>query len=332
MSGSGSESGSIPPAGTWIPASGESGWANTSSRPSDRVTKAETLGRTPSSLSMINIMSDRHDHGRVGVKDFVGMENLTVRRDGATIPVTVAGEGPAAVFVPGLSGTQAQLGPLFAGLRRHLRLATFDHRGHGLSGEGGPYDYATFGADTAAVLAALGGADSLVLIGHSMGADLLVDQAAMLPQAPRGLILIDGGTPLSASLLTPEELEGMRQAMGSEEALELQRSQAGTPHQVALSGDDIFRLQDQIDQHRRTAAARFDRIDGPITMIMSESMAGTEGERALELNQAWRDAVDALASAQPSITVHRVPAGHDLVATHPDEVLELVVAALAAGQ
>lgn len=277
-------------------------------------------------------MADRHDHDPAVVKDCVGMENLTIRRDGATIPVTVAGDGPPAVFVPGLSSTQAQLGPLFAGLRRQLRLATFDHRGHGLTGAGGPYDYATFGADTAAVLGALGGAGSLVLIGHSMGADLLVDQAATLPQAPRGLILIDGGTPLAASLLTPEELEGMRQAMGSEEALELQRSQAGTPHQVALSGDDIFRLQDQIDRHRRTAAERFDRIDGPITMIMSDYMAGTEGDRALELNQAWRDAVDTLAASRPSITVHRVPAGHDLVATHPDEVLELIVAALPAGQ
>ncbi|GAB3751434.1 alpha/beta fold hydrolase [Microlunatus parietis] len=260
------------------------------------------------------------------------MEKLTIRRDGAAIPVTVAGDGPAAVFVPGLGGTQAQLGALFEGLRRHLRLATFDHRGHGTSSVGGPYDYPTFGADTSAVLDALGGPGSLVLIGHSMGADLLVDQAAALPAAPRGLILIDGGTPLSSSLLTPAELEGMRQAMGSEEALELQRSLAGTPHQVALSGDDIFRLQDEIDQHRRTAAERFDRIDGPITMIMSEFMAGTESDRARELNQAWRDAVDTLAASRPTITVRRVPAGHDLVATHPDEVLELIVAALAAGQ
>ncbi|MFC7620063.1 alpha/beta fold hydrolase [Microlunatus sp. GCM10028923] len=256
------------------------------------------------------------------------MESLTIRRDGATIPVAVSGDGPAAVFVPGLGGTQSQLGPLFEGLRRHLRLATFDHRGHGLSSVGGPYGYRTFGADTAAVLEALGGPGSLVLIGHSMGADLLLDQAAALPAPPRGLILIDGGTPLSASLLTPEELDGMRESMNGAEALALQRSQAGTPHQVALTGDDIFRLQDEIDQHRRTAAERFDRISGPITMIMSEYMAGRDGTRAAELNQAWRDAVDTLAATRPTITVHRVPAGHDLVATHPDQVLELVIAAL----
>lgn len=260
------------------------------------------------------------------------METLTIRRDGVSIPVTLAGDGPGAVFVPGLGGTQAQLGTLFEGLRRSFRLATFDHRGHGLSGEGALYDYPTFGADTAAALDALGGAESLVLIGHSMGADLLVDRAAELPGPPRGLILIDGGTPLAAPLLTPEELEGMRQAMADDEALELQRSLAGTPHQVTLSAEEIIRLQDEIDQHRRTATERFDRIDGPITMIMSEFMAGTGSDRALELNRAWRDAVDALAASRPSISVHRVPAGHDLVATHPEQVLELITRALSPGQ
>jgi hypothetical protein len=56
-------------------------------------------------------------------------------------------------------------------------------------------------------------------------------------------------------------------------------------------------------------------------MIRSEAMAGTSGDRARELNTTWREAVDTLAASRPSITVRRVPAGHDLVATHPEQVL-----------
>lgn len=109
------------------------------------------------------------------------METFTVRRDDVTIPVTVSGDGPPAVFVPGLSTTQADLGQLLESLRDFFRLATFDLRGHGLSSHAASYDYASFAADAAAVMAALGAPESSVLMGHSLGADLVLDHAAALP-------------------------------------------------------------------------------------------------------------------------------------------------------
>ncbi|WP_161605955.1 alpha/beta fold hydrolase [Microlunatus speluncae] len=256
------------------------------------------------------------------------METFTVRRNEVAIPVSVAGFGPAAVFAPGLCSTQADLGPLFERLRGFFRLATFDHRGHGFSSAVDRYGYADFAADAAAVVDSLPVAGP-VLLGHSLGADLLLDHAATMPVPPRALVLIDGGTPLAASILTEAELAGLHEGLSSEEALAEQRSLAGTPRQWLLSADQILALQREIDDHRRTATDRFDRFAGPVTMIMSEFMAGTSMARSDEINATWLGAVDTLAADRPSITVHRIAAGHDLVLTHPDQVATLVREAVA---
>ncbi|MFJ8780022.1 hypothetical protein [Streptomyces sp. NPDC102476] len=49
---------------------------------------------------------------------------------------------------------------------------------------------------------------------------------------------------------------------------------------------------------------------------MSETTAGTSGDRARERTTAWREGVDVLAASRPSVAVRRVAAGHDLVVTH----------------
>ncbi len=257
------------------------------------------------------------------------METYPVRRQEVAIPVSVAGAGPAAVFAPGLCSTQADLAPLLEQLRGFLRLATFDHRGHGLSSGTDRYGYADFSADAAAVVDSRPVAEPMLLLGHSLGADLLLDYAAALPGRVRALVLIDGGTPLSASILTESELAAMHEGLSSPEALAEQRSLAGTPRQWLLSADQTLALQREIDDHRRTAAERFDQVAGPVTMIMSEFMAGTSMARAAEINATWRDAVDTLAADRPPITVRRIPAGHDLVLTHPDQVAGLVREAVA---
>ncbi|MFJ9009788.1 alpha/beta fold hydrolase [Streptomyces canus] len=239
----------------------------------------------------------------------------------------MSGDGPPAVFVPGLSTTQADLGQLLESLRDFFRLATFDLRGHGLGSHAARYDYASFAADAAAVMATLGAPESSVLMGHSLGADLVLDHAAALPEGPRALILIDGAAPTPRPLLTEDELTVMHESLSSEEALHTQRSLAGTSRRQLLSADDIIGLLREVEAHRRSSAERFDQVDRPVTMTMCETMAGTSGDRARELNTAWREAVDVLAAGRPSITVRRVPAGHDLVVTHPEQVLAHILAA-----
>jgi esterase len=98
----------------------------------------------------------------------------------------------------------------------------------------------------------------------------------------------------------------------------------GTPRRQLLSADEFIALLREIEAHRGSSTQRIDRAGCPITMIMSEYMAGRSGDRAAELNATWREAVDVLAADRPSITVHRLPAGHDLVITHAEQVAALV--------
>lgn len=263
------------------------------------------------------------------MKDSNDMETFAVRRGEVTIPVSVAGTGPTALFAPGLSCTQVDLDPLLTAFREFLTLATFDLSGHGVSSAADHYDYLSFSEDVAAVLDSGQLPDPEVLIGYSLGADLLLDRAAVMPEGPRVLVLIDGGTPMTGPMLNEDEFAMLRAAIGSEEALHEQRSLEGTPRQQLLTPDDVIRLQHEVTDQRLTATARFDQVNCPVTMIMSETMAGPEFARANEINGIWRHAVDQLATDRPSITVRRVPTGHGLVFSHVDQVAGYVRDAVA---
>lgn len=97
--------------------------------------------------------------------------------DGVPIAFTRQGEGPPLVFVHGWSCDQAywreQVGH-FAG--RHT-VVTVDVAGHGKSGlERADWTMTSFGGDVAAVLEELDLRDA-ILIGHSMGGDVITAAA-----------------------------------------------------------------------------------------------------------------------------------------------------------
>jgi len=106
-----------------------------------------------------------------------------------------AGSGaPALVFVHGFACAHAdwhyQVGA-FAG--RHGVVAC-DLRGHGASpGDPGACNIETYGADVAALLAALDLGEA-VLVGHSMGCRVVLQAYAAAPERVVGLVLIDGSS------------------------------------------------------------------------------------------------------------------------------------------
>ena len=110
---------------------------------------------------------------------------------------------PAIVLVHGWSCDRTywreQVGPLAA---RH-RLVAIDLAGHGESGAGrDSWTMPAFGADVAAVVDDLG-LDDVVLVGHSMGGDVIVEAALLLGDRVRGLVWVDTypglGEPTSAA-------------------------------------------------------------------------------------------------------------------------------------
>ncbi len=129
--------------------------------------------------------------------------------DGISIAYEADGRGaPALVFVHGWSCDRSywkgQLGP-FA---RDFQVVAVDLAGHGKSGRGRRvWTMDAFGGDVAAVVERLG-LKKVILIGHSMGGDVVVAAARRLRGRVAGLVWIDAykqlGTPR-----TPEQLQAL---------------------------------------------------------------------------------------------------------------------------
>jgi pimeloyl-ACP methyl ester carboxylesterase len=120
------------------------------------------------------------------------MKNVAMSPDGIPIHYDVQGNGsPALVLVHGWSCDRTywrgQMGPLS---RRH-RVVAIDLAGHGESGVGrSSWTMPAFGADVAAIVDRLN-LDGVVLAGHSIGGDVIVEAALLLGGHVRGLVWVD---------------------------------------------------------------------------------------------------------------------------------------------
>lgn len=253
-------------------------------------------------------------------------EHFTVHHDRVTIPVSRGGRGRPLVLCPGLLTTQADLHELIELLRRDYDVVTFDLRGHGLSSPGERYTFAAFLGDVDAVLTELGYRDppsAPLLVGHSLGADLAVHYAAEHPDAVAGLVLIDGANPVPEPFITEDDLPEFR---GMAEGLrhEFERAE-GTARQVLLTPQDFLDVNVEIDVVRSGILNRYRKIDRPIRMIMSTSMAGNSGEgRAPWRNRNWRAGIERLVRERPHVATSWLDADHRLVVTHAPEIARLI--------
>ncbi|MEO7905866.1 MAG: alpha/beta hydrolase, partial [Saprospiraceae bacterium] len=85
---------------------------------------------------------------------------------------------------------------------------------HGESGLGRKaWTIEAFGADVAAVVKKLGLQD-VILIGHSMGSDVIAEAACQLPGAVEGLVMVDQYKKLGAGR-SPEEVEAFATRIGT---------------------------------------------------------------------------------------------------------------------
>ena len=112
--------------------------------------------------------------------------------DGVPIAYEVHGSGqPALVLVHGWSGDRGYWKEQIADLSPEYQLVLVDLAGHGESGLGRrDYTMEAFGDDVAAVVQKLGLAH-VVLVGHSMGGDVIVEAARKLPGRVIGLVMVD---------------------------------------------------------------------------------------------------------------------------------------------
>lgn len=112
--------------------------------------------------------------------------------DGIPIAYEVHGEGtPALVFVHGWSCDRTYWKGQLEPFSRQFKVVAIDLAGHGESGLGrAAWTMEAFGADVAAVAEKLG-LQRVILIGHSMGGDVIAEAARKLPGRVASLIMID---------------------------------------------------------------------------------------------------------------------------------------------
>jgi pimeloyl-ACP methyl ester carboxylesterase len=134
-------------------------------------------------------------------------QDVAISADGARIAFESAGEGPPlVVFVHGWSCDRTFWAAQMAAFAHGQRVAALDLGGHGESGtDRASWTMAAFGADVAAVVDRLG-ADDVVLVGHSMGGDVVVEASRRLGQRVRGLVWVDTYDSLDDPM-TPDELD-----------------------------------------------------------------------------------------------------------------------------
>jgi pimeloyl-ACP methyl ester carboxylesterase len=242
---------------------------------------------------------------------------FTVRHDGVTIPVSRGGRGRTVVLCPGLCSTQADLHELTRLLRRDHDVVTFDLRGHGLASPGDRYSFDAFAGDLGAVLARLDLPSPPVLVGYSLGADLVVHHASEHPGTAAGLVVVDGANPVPEPFLTEADLPELR-AVWEDQAARLKA-------EVALTAQDVLDLNLELDALRSRILDRYRKIECPIGVIASTSMAGTAGdERTARYNRLWRAGVERLARELPHVTTTWVEADHRLVLTHAPRIAGII--------
>jgi pimeloyl-ACP methyl ester carboxylesterase len=129
--------------------------------------------------------------------------------DGIRIAYEAYGEGtPALVFVHGWSCNRTYWEGQLQPFSRQFKVVAVDLAGHGESGLGREaWTMGAFGGDVAAVVKKLR-LDRVILIGHSMGGDVIVEAAHRLPRRVAGLVWVDTykqlGTPCP-----PEQLQAL---------------------------------------------------------------------------------------------------------------------------
>ncbi len=128
--------------------------------------------------------------------------------DGVNIAYHVEGDGePALVFVHGWSCNRSFWDGQVSAFARTHKVVAVDLAGHGASGRGRKaWTIPAFGADVAAVIKKekLG---KIILIGHSMGGDVIVEAARLCPGQVIGLIGADTFHDFTETAAT-EEVEG----------------------------------------------------------------------------------------------------------------------------
>ncbi|MFP4470903.1 MAG: alpha/beta fold hydrolase [Bacteroidales bacterium] len=136
-------------------------------------------------------------------------DDFATSSDGLQISYTDQGSGqPALVFVHGWSCDKGYWKNQVPAFSDKYRVVTVDYGGHGQSGTGREnFTIESFGSDVVAVVEKLG-LEQVILIGHSMGGQIIIEAASQIPEKVVALIGVDTYQQFTDTTFTREIFEG----------------------------------------------------------------------------------------------------------------------------
>lgn len=121
-------------------------------------------------------------------------ETRVAAPDGIDLAVSISGDGPPLLLIPGLGATRVVFDPIVPLLAPHHRVVVYDQRGIGASQlTPGPYTTEQLADDAAAVLDGLGIDRAAVVLGASFGGMVAEQVAIRHPQRLGALLLAATG-------------------------------------------------------------------------------------------------------------------------------------------
>jgi pimeloyl-ACP methyl ester carboxylesterase len=242
----------------------------------------------------------------------------TVHSGGVRLAVRDSGgNGTTAVLLHGLGAPQRSWDRVAPLLAPHLRVVTYDQRGHGASAAADDYSLDAFLADLQAVLDTLALQQPL-LVGHSFGGLLAVDHAAAHPGCA-GVVAVDGGLKVERP---PVRWADVQAQLDRPVTRLLSRAVTAIGMGARLSFAELRRVADEAARREDHLEEAYVRLPCPLLVVLAgKADPVPHGEAMLA---AVDTAATRLQQRHPQIKLARLPCGHNIPLARPRELADLI--------
>lgn len=234
---------------------------------------------------------------------------MVVYRDGLPIDYTDAGAGDITLFfVHGAAIDKLYWQEQINHFSAHYRVIAIDLPGHGQSGnDRQEWTIEAFAADVNAVIQELN-LSKVILIGHSMGSDVILEASALNPAAILGLVVVDALKHAGTEM--PEEVMQQVNSIHQNLQADFGNTVESYAKQGLLTHDTDIGIVDMVTNDYRTAYPPM--VIGSLTSIFS--FAARERELLEQLR--WKLYL---------INVDYIPTDESLLSKHANAGYELFV-------
>jgi pimeloyl-ACP methyl ester carboxylesterase len=246
-----------------------------------------------------------------------GGVRLAVRDSGG------GGDATPAVLLHGLGTPRRSWDRVAPRLAPQFRVITYDQRGHGASAAAADYSLDAFLADLRAVRDGLA-LEHPLLVGHSFGGLLAVEQAAAHPGCV-GVVAVDGGRKVERPPVGWAEVQAQ---LDRPVPRLLSRVATAAGMGVRLSLAELRRVADEAAEREDRLEEAYARLACPMLVVLAgKADPVPHGEAMLA---AVATAATRLQQRHPEVKLARLACGHASPLERPRELADLIICFAAA--